>query len=329
MSSDPVAKREEPTVKAEPSTQAHAPNGVPPPLPRAGVKIALGTKIPLKLPAGAIAGKIPLPKPTVKSVPFPTVAKLPPKPPAGTSSSTAASPQGGAPKQPAAVAARSVAKPATAPPPSSSKRYVAATSGADDDDLAMLTASNPTSTVKREVADGSVKQERSSPTPKKERAPRTPPARKRTRSPTPPSASESQSSDDEKPLDDEEPGDPEDRETLFSLALRKGLDADDAPIEEEKVTVELPPQRPQYTRFPSNIDAKIAAVKESLRKVETDMLIKEQNKTLSLGTSKTNYIDPRIVVSWAKQFNVPVARIFSKTQQEKFPWAMDAKDFTF
>jgi len=53
---------------------------------------------------------------------------------------------------------------------------------------------------------------------------------------------------------------------------------------------------------------------------ETD---KEENKTIALGTSKLNYLDPRISVAWCKKFNVPIEKIYNKTQRDKFRWAID------
>lgn len=46
---------------------------------------------------------------------------------------------------------------------------------------------------------------------------------------------------------------------------------------------------------------KIAETKMRLEKHVHSMEVKEENKTVSLGTSKTNYMDPRITVSWCKQ----------------------------
>ena len=46
------------------------------------------------------------------------------------------------------------------------------------------------------------------------------------------------------------------------------------------------------------IEAKIAKAKEMLAKVEIAATDREENKTISLGTSKLNYLDPRISVAW-------------------------------
>lgn len=64
-------------------------------------------------------------------------------------------------------------------------------------------------------------------------------------------------------------------------------------------------------------------LREGLRKLEMQVTDKEENKDIALGTSKLNYLDPRISIGWCKKHNVPVEKIYSKTQREKFRWAID------
>jgi len=45
--------------------------------------------------------------------------------------------------------------------------------------------------------------------------------------------------------------------------------------------------------------------------------------TVALGTSKINYLDPRISFAWCKKYGVPETKVFTKTLIQKFPWAMD------
>merc|ERR1719343_271903 len=70
---------------------------------------------------------------------------------------------------------------------------------------------------------------------------------------------------------------------------------------------------------------KIAEAKMRLEKHIHNMAVKEDNKTVSLGTSKTNYMDPRITVSWCKQVDLAIERVFPRTTRTKFPWAMHFK----
>ena len=62
---------------------------------------------------------------------------------------------------------------------------------------------------------------------------------------------------------------------------------------------------------------------EQLEKLEIQRTDKDENKTIALGTSKLNYLDPRISVAWCKKHTVPIEKVYNKTQREKFRWAID------
>lgn len=72
-------------------------------------------------------------------------------------------------------------------------------------------------------------------------------------------------------------------------------------------------------------------LKQQLTKLEVQETDKEENKTIALGTSKLNYLDPRISVAWCKKYNVPIDKIYNKTQRDKFRWAIDmaGPDYVF
>jgi hypothetical protein len=53
---------------------------------------------------------------------------------------------------------------------------------------------------------------------------------------------------------------------------------------------------------------------------------RDELKTISLTTSKTNYIDPRIIAAWAKRESVPIERVLPATLREKFPWALAVEE---
>jgi DNA topoisomerase-1 len=53
-------------------------------------------------------------------------------------------------------------------------------------------------------------------------------------------------------------------------------------------------------------------------------------KNISLGTSKQNYIDPRISVAFIKKFNIPIEKVFNQALQKKFQWALEVdEEFKF
>ncbi|BES88947.1 TOPEUc [Nesidiocoris tenuis] len=72
-------------------------------------------------------------------------------------------------------------------------------------------------------------------------------------------------------------------------------------------------------------------LREQLRKLEVQETDREENKTIALGTSKLNYLDPRISVAWCKKYDVPIDKIYNKTQRDKFRWAIDmaGADYVF
>lgn len=80
-----------------------------------------------------------------------------------------------------------------------------------------------------------------------------------------------------------------------------------------------------------------ATKKEKIKKLQRKIIelkakksIKIDLKGVSLDTSKTNYIDPRITVAFAKKHNLSLDKLYSKKLQDKFFWAMDVTaDFKF
>eukprot|EP00357_Protocruzia_adherens_P032002 CAMPEP_0114998046 /NCGR_PEP_ID=MMETSP0216-20121206/15264_1 /TAXON_ID=223996 /ORGANISM="Protocruzia adherens, Strain Boccale" /LENGTH=603 /DNA_ID=CAMNT_0002362549 /DNA_START=157 /DNA_END=1969 /DNA_ORIENTATION=+ len=81
-------------------------------------------------------------------------------------------------------------------------------------------------------------------------------------------------------------------------------------------------------KLPTTTDKTMTAIKklqETIAADEQKLQMKEDTKTVALGTSKINYMDPRITIAWCKNNEVPIEKIFSKTLRKKFPWAMSVK----
>jgi DNA topoisomerase-1 len=70
---------------------------------------------------------------------------------------------------------------------------------------------------------------------------------------------------------------------------------------------------------------KIATLKERLAKLELNIKMKDELKTVSLGTSKINYLDPRITIAWCKRQEVPPPTVFTRALIEKFNWSMEVE----
>ena len=69
--------------------------------------------------------------------------------------------------------------------------------------------------------------------------------------------------------------------------------------------------------------SKIGKLNIKLKKLKAKKELKLELKNISLGTSKINYIDPRITISWIKKHDFPIEKIFSETLRDKFKWAFE------
>lgn len=78
------------------------------------------------------------------------------------------------------------------------------------------------------------------------------------------------------------------------------------------------------------VHAKLERKRAQIVKVEIAAQNKEDLKTVALGTSKINYLDPRITVAWCKRNEVPLEKVFNKSLLSKFMWSMDVEpEFRF
>ncbi|XP_076827555.1 DNA topoisomerase I, mitochondrial isoform X2 [Brachyhypopomus gauderio] len=105
----------------------------------------------------------------------------------------------------------------------------------------------------------------------------------------------------------------------------------------ENAQKELKRAKKEHKERPSEKTRKLVEKKEKavirlaeqLKKLQLQETDREENKVIALGTSKLNYLDPRITVAWCKKHNVPVEKIYNKTQRDKFAWAIDMTDENF
>lgn len=82
----------------------------------------------------------------------------------------------------------------------------------------------------------------------------------------------------------------------------------------------------QEKKAPKTVDqckAQIEKLSNQIKNDEAKLTSREENKNVALGTSRINYMDPRITISWCKMKDVPIEKIFQATLQAKFNWAMN------
>lgn len=93
------------------------------------------------------------------------------------------------------------------------------------------------------------------------------------------------------------------------------------------ITMKDLPSARKSTATPSmdRLEKQYETYSDRIKALKLQQVDKDENKTTALGTSKINYIDPRISVAWCKKHSVPLEKIFTKSLREKFKWAMDVE----
>ncbi|KAJ3012997.1 DNA topoisomerase 1 [Thoreauomyces humboldtii] len=90
------------------------------------------------------------------------------------------------------------------------------------------------------------------------------------------------------------------------------------------------PEKRASTMTIEKLEKKLITVADKIEAQKMLMIDKDEGKTTALGTSKINYIDPRISAAWCHKYDVPLEKVFNRTLREKFRWAMDPpKDWEF
>lgn len=91
---------------------------------------------------------------------------------------------------------------------------------------------------------------------------------------------------------------------------------------------ELETGKPQIKKSTTveKLKSQIESIQNRITNTAFQLKDKEDNSEVSLGTSKLNYIDPRLTVIFSKKFDVPIEKLFTKTLREKFKWAIESVD---
>lgn len=91
---------------------------------------------------------------------------------------------------------------------------------------------------------------------------------------------------------------------------------------------ELKKKKAKYVDKKQNDKAKKTEAKIKSLKLKKETKLKMKN--VSLGTSKNNYIDPRIIFAFIKKFEIPPEKLFTKTLVKRFEWANKVeRDYRF
>jgi DNA topoisomerase-1 len=93
---------------------------------------------------------------------------------------------------------------------------------------------------------------------------------------------------------------------------------------------ELMNKKKELLNNKSKYKDKLKKLEIKIKEAKSKKELKMELKNLSLSTSKTNYIDPRITIAFLKFHNISIEKVFSQALRDKFFWAMDVeKSWTF
>lgn len=129
----------------------------------------------------------------------------------------------------------------------------------------------------------------------------------------------------------------EDEKPLPESELKARLKAADVVAEEFEKENKTDSVEPTSNQTIEKCEAALKKLDEKIYTLRSQREMRDLNKETALGTSKLNYIDPRIISrrrflmigltwAWSKEHGVPIEKLFTKTHREKFKWAADVDD---
>ena len=99
--------------------------------------------------------------------------------------------------------------------------------------------------------------------------------------------------------------------------------------EAKKKKKELEKKKAEYKekgKDRKKIKERIRKIEDKIKLIKSKKDLKLEMKNVSLGTSKVNYIDPRITIIFMKKHNIDINKLFTTALQDKFIWAIDTPD---
>ena len=109
-----------------------------------------------------------------------------------------------------------------------------------------------------------------------------------------------------------------------SKAVSKGFDESMAKLDAKQAEMEK--ELKELKKSKKENANKIKVLEERIDKHKTQKAVREKLAGVALGTSKLNYLDPRITVAWCAKNNLPLAKVFNKSLITKFQWAINEAD---
>ncbi|MBC7090377.1 MAG: hypothetical protein H5T50_00420 [Nitrososphaeria archaeon] len=100
---------------------------------------------------------------------------------------------------------------------------------------------------------------------------------------------------------------------------KKKLKVKDKELKIEKILKEIENAKEKRRRL---LEKRLKKARLEYRKALLELKLYSDTAEWNLNTSLTSYIDPRLVVEYARKNRVPIERIYSKSLREKFSWTI-------
>jgi DNA topoisomerase-1 len=119
---------------------------------------------------------------------------------------------------------------------------------------------------------------------------------------------------------------------------KKGIDPKNPAAKKalEKFEESLAKKKEAIAKFNAEIAAKKwktdlqeKRLKETMERLQVQLLLQQETRDYNLGTSLRNYIDPRIMKAWLNYVELDWTKIYTATLQRKFKWVEGYKDKNF
>jgi DNA topoisomerase I len=119
---------------------------------------------------------------------------------------------------------------------------------------------------------------------------------------------------------------------VLSQTSNKRLDQTDIKIKNIKVKIKKLTNDKEKAKNDGkktkNISLKIESEKNKLKQLRDKKTLLSESKSLSAGTSKINYIDPRITIAFVKKLKLldNINSFFNESHRKQFEWAMNVEE---
>jgi DNA topoisomerase I len=110
-------------------------------------------------------------------------------------------------------------------------------------------------------------------------------------------------------------------------AAKKALEKFEESIAKKKEAIAKLNAEIAAKKWKTNLQEK--RLKETMVRLQVQLLLQQETRDYNLGTSLRNYIDPRIMKAWLNYVELDWTKIYTATLQRKFKWVESYKDKNF